>query len=86
MRSTPPPTAPLTTTPNAASARLRGILDEVTARNPAEPEFHQAVREVLDTLGPVVSKHPEFADHKIVQRLCETERQILFRVPGRRPR
>lgn len=61
--------------------KLEAILDEVLRRNPAELEFHQAVREVLDSLGPVIAKHPEFADHKIVQRICEPERQIIFRVP-----
>jgi glutamate dehydrogenase (NADP+) len=61
--------------------KLESILDEVLRRNPAELEFHQAVREVLDSLGPVIAKHPEFAEHKIVQRICEPERQIIFRVP-----
>jgi glutamate dehydrogenase (NADP+) len=44
-------------------------------------EFHQAVREVLDSLGPVIAKHPDFAEQKIIQRICEPERQIIFRVP-----
>ncbi len=61
--------------------KLAGVLDEVVQRNAGELEFHQAVREVLDCLGPVVAKHPELADHKIVQRICEPERQIIFRVP-----
>jgi len=53
----------------------------VLARNPGEPEFHQAVREVLESIGPAVDKHPEYADAKIVERICEPERQIIFRVP-----
>ncbi len=57
------------------------ILQEVIARNPGESEFHQAVREVLETLGPVLVKYPEFARHKIIERICEPERQIIFRVP-----
>lgn len=61
--------------------KLEAILDEVTRRNPGEAEFHQAVREVLESLGPVVAKHPELTDHKIIQRICEPERQIIFRVP-----
>jgi glutamate dehydrogenase (NADP+) len=61
--------------------KLDAILDDVLRRNPGEVEFHQAVREVLDSLGPVVAKHPEFADQKIIQRICEPERQIIFRVP-----
>jgi len=63
------------------SARLELILDEVVRRSPGEAEFHQAVREVFESLDPVISKHPEFAEHKILQRLCEPERQIMFRVP-----
>jgi glutamate dehydrogenase (NADP+) len=53
----------------------------VLARNPGETEFHQAVHEVLLSLGPVLAKHPEFAEHKIIERLCEPERQVIFRVP-----
>ena len=61
--------------------KLEPIFDEVVKRNPGEVEFHQAVREVLDTLGPVLAKHPELADQKIIQRVCEPERQVIFRVP-----
>ena len=57
------------------------VFDDVIRRNPAEPEFHQAVKEVLESLGPVVAKHPELGRHKIIQRICEPERQIIFRVP-----
>ncbi|MDR2566490.1 MAG: NADP-specific glutamate dehydrogenase [Bifidobacteriaceae bacterium] len=57
------------------------VFDEVTARNPGETEFHQAVREVLESLAPVVAKHPEYADGEVIRRLCEPERQIIFRVP-----
>ena len=60
---------------------LEAIYHEVLSRNPGESEFHQAVREVLDTLGPVLAKYPEFGEYKIIQRLCEPERQIIFRVP-----
>ncbi len=61
--------------------KLEPIYDQVVRRNPGELEFHQAVREVLESLGPVLAKYPEFADHKIIERLCEPERQIIFRVP-----
>ncbi len=61
--------------------KLEPILDDVIRRNPGEFEFHQAVREVLDCLGPVVAKHPEFLERKILERICEPERQIIFRVP-----
>jgi glutamate dehydrogenase (NADP+) len=61
--------------------KLEPILSDVIKRNPGEPEFHQAAREVLESLGPVLSKHPEFARHKVIERMCEPERQIIFRVP-----
>ncbi|MEZ5231403.1 MAG: NADP-specific glutamate dehydrogenase [Acidimicrobiales bacterium] len=61
--------------------KLDSIFDDVVRRNPAEPEFHQAVREVLESIGPVIAKHPDFTRHKIIQRICEPERQIIFRVP-----
>ncbi|MGF1643729.1 MAG: NADP-specific glutamate dehydrogenase [Thiotrichales bacterium] len=61
--------------------KLEPIFQDVLRRNPGEIEFHQAVREVLESLGPVLVKHPEFAEHKIIQRICEPERQIIFRVP-----
>ncbi|AHC27089.1 MULTISPECIES: NADP-specific glutamate dehydrogenase [Actinomycetes] len=61
--------------------KLHDIYDEVAQRNPGETEFHQAVYEVLTSLGPVVAKHPEYADNAVIHRLCEPERQIIFRVP-----
>ena len=51
------------------------------ARNAGESEFHQAVREVLESLGRVVAKHPDYADDALIERICEPERQIIFRVP-----
>lgn len=60
---------------------MQAIFTKVVERNPGEPEFHQAVKEVVDTLGAVLSKHPEYAEHKIFERICEPERQIIFRVP-----
>jgi glutamate dehydrogenase (NADP+) len=61
--------------------RLVPVFEEVLSRNPGEAEFHQAVREVLESLGPVVAKHPQYADSAVIRRLCEPERQIIFRVP-----
>jgi glutamate dehydrogenase (NADP+) len=61
--------------------KIAPIYQEVLGRNPGEVEFHQAVREVLESLGPVLVKNPEFAEHKIIERICEPERQIIFRVP-----
>ncbi|WP_087002663.1 NADP-specific glutamate dehydrogenase [Gulosibacter sp. 10] len=60
---------------------IENLKREVFARNAGEPEFHQAVAEVLDSLGPVLERHPEYLEQDIVQRLCEPERQIIFRVP-----
>ncbi|MGV0811989.1 NADP-specific glutamate dehydrogenase [Mycolicibacterium boenickei] len=61
--------------------KLQAIYTEVAQRNAGEKEFHQAVSEVLVSLGPVVAKHPDYADGAIIRRLCEPERQIIFRVP-----
>jgi glutamate dehydrogenase (NADP+) len=61
--------------------KLHAIFDDVLRRNAGEAEFHQAVHEVLNNLGPVIAKHPKYADAAIIQRLCEPERQIIFRVP-----
>jgi len=61
--------------------RLEAIFADVVRRNPGECEFHQAVREVLDSVGPALVRHPEYVDAKIIERICEPERQIIFRVP-----
>ncbi|MGP4054042.1 NADP-specific glutamate dehydrogenase [Mycobacterium sp. 4D054] len=61
--------------------KLQDIYDEVAQRNPGEAEFHQAVYEVLGSLGPVVEKHSDYVDSAVIRRLCEPERQIIFRVP-----
>ncbi len=61
--------------------KLVDLYDEVLRRNPGETEFHQAVLEVMGSLGPVVAKHPQYADAAVIRRLCEPERQIIFRVP-----
>ncbi|HYQ75586.1 NADP-specific glutamate dehydrogenase [Cellulomonas sp.] len=61
--------------------QLGAVLDQVLARNPGEPEFHQAVREVFGSLGPVLDRHPRYVDAAVLERLCEPERQIVFRVP-----
>ncbi len=61
--------------------KLQPIFDEVLRRNAGESEFLQAVQEVLESLGSVVAKHPEYADNALIERICEPERQIIFRVP-----
>src|SRR5690606_5751105 len=60
---------------------LDEVLTSVLRRNPGEPEFHQAVREVLESLGRVIAKHPRYADNALIERICEPERQIIFRIP-----
>jgi glutamate dehydrogenase (NADP+) len=57
------------------------VYNDVVRHSPGALEFHQAAQEVLDSLGLVVAKHPQFAEQKIIQRICEPERQIIFRVP-----
>ncbi len=65
----------------ALSEKLEAIFQDVVKRNPGEAEFHQAVREVLEALGPVLAKYPDFSESKIIERICEPERQLIFRVP-----
>ena len=60
---------------------LASVMDQVIKRNPNEPEFHQAVREVLESLEPVAERHPEWVEAGIFDRIVEPERQIIFRVP-----
>ncbi|MFD7630732.1 NADP-specific glutamate dehydrogenase [Streptomyces sp. NPDC059851] len=67
--------------PRAPKDRLASLRAELERRNPAQPEFHQAVREVLETLVPVFAVRPELAEPGVVERLVEPERQIIFRVP-----
>ncbi|KJL36298.1 NADP-specific glutamate dehydrogenase [Microbacterium azadirachtae] len=63
------------------SALAQPVFDGVRALNPNEPEFHQAVHEVLHSIGPVLERHPEFVDAGVLERLVEPERQVIFRVP-----
>ena len=65
----------------AANDLIQAVYEQVLSRNPGEVEFHQAVKEVLDSLGPVLEKHPEYGEAKILERIVEPERQIIFRVP-----
>jgi glutamate dehydrogenase (NADP+) len=60
---------------------LNSVLATVRAKNRGEDEFHQAVEEVLETLSPALDRHPEYVEAKIVDRLVEPERMIVFRVP-----
>src|SRR5660397_180699 len=62
-------------------SNLISLLDRVRADNPSEPEFYQAVEEVLDTLAPLLTKHPEYRVNKLLERMVEPERTIIFRIP-----
>lgn len=59
----------------------KDLIEKVKAKNPAEPEFHQAVEEVMESLEPTVERHPEFVKANIYERVVEPDRAILFRVP-----
>ena len=60
---------------------LAELMETVIKRNPGEPEFHQAVREVLESLEPVIEKHPEYIEKGVLESIVEPERIIKFRVP-----
>ena len=58
-----------------------GFMADLTAKNPGEKEFHQAVKEVLESVAPYMMEHPYLIDQKILERIVEPERTIIFRVP-----
>ena len=66
---------------NFRNAYLAGVYADVVKRNPGEPEFHQAVREVLESLEPVLDRNPVYAEKGVIDLLVEPERIIKFRVP-----
>ncbi|MBO7431496.1 MAG: NADP-specific glutamate dehydrogenase, partial [Elusimicrobia bacterium] len=63
------------------NAYVEKVLKEVEQRNQGEALFLQAVKEVLESISPVIEKHKEYQDASILERICEPERQIIFRVP-----
>lgn len=63
------------------SEYVKSLIAQVKAKNPAEPEFHQAVQEVFESLEVVLERHPEYRSAKILERMVEPERVIMFRVP-----
>jgi glutamate dehydrogenase (NADP+) len=63
------------------ATNIQQIIADVKAKNPAEPEFHQAVTEVCESLGTVLERHPEYRSAKILERMVEPERVVMFRVP-----
>ncbi|NLC06669.1 MAG: NADP-specific glutamate dehydrogenase [Syntrophomonadaceae bacterium] len=66
---------------STARVVITEIMNQVTNRNPNEPEFHQAVWEVLESLEPVIERYPKYVEAGILERIVEPERQIIFRVP-----
>ena len=60
---------------------VASLMAEVKAKNPAEPEFHQAVQEVAESLALVLERHPEYRHARLLERIIEPERVIMFRVP-----
>ena len=66
---------------SSATSYINSILDIVKSRNPGEPEFLQAVTEVLESLLPVIEQSPKYREHKVLERIIEPERVLMFRVP-----
>ena len=65
----------------SSDAKVAAFMEKVVAKNPGESEFHQAVREVIESVMPVVEANPVYQKEKILERIVEPERVILFRVP-----
>jgi glutamate dehydrogenase (NADP+) len=63
------------------SEAFSAFMEKIIAKNPAQPEFHQAVQEVVESLLPYLEKNPHYNKAKILERICEPERIIMFRVP-----
>jgi len=63
------------------SEYVKNVIAQVKAKNPSEPEFHQAVQEVSESLDLVLERHPEYRSAKILERMVEPERVVMFRVP-----
>src|SRR5215468_2876481 len=60
---------------------INAVISLVKAKNPSEIEFHQAVLEVVESLAPVLDRHPEYRSARILERIVEPERVVMFRVP-----
>ncbi len=67
--------------PHTLPPAIRDVYDRALTRNAGEPEFHQALREVLQSIAPVLDQHPEYLESGVLERLVEPERQVMFRVP-----
>jgi glutamate dehydrogenase (NADP+) len=73
--------AGILTPPTRPGDYIEQVMNTVKAKNPAEPEFHQAVQEVFESLRLVLQKHSEYREARILERMVEPERVIMFRVP-----
>ena len=65
----------------AVEDKLQSVRAAVRRRNPGEAEFHRSVDGVLRSVGRLAAEHPAYAEAKLLERICEPERQIIFRVP-----
>ena len=63
------------------SKQVAAFMEKIKAKNRAEPEFHQAVQEVAESLMPFIEAHPKYKEARILERIAEPERVIMFRVP-----
>ncbi|MCK4909694.1 MAG: glutamate dehydrogenase, partial [Planctomycetes bacterium] len=64
-----------------AKSNVSEFMDKIVAKNPAQEEFHQAVLEVTNSLMPYIDKNPKYKKAKILERIAEPERVLMFRVP-----
>lgn len=65
----------------STDSMMADLYDHIITRNAGEPEFHQALAEMFDSLKIVLRKDPHYGDYSLIERLCEPERQLIFRVP-----
>jgi glutamate dehydrogenase (NADP+) len=64
----------------SVTQKVNEVFGKIVAKNPGEAEFHQAVKEVFETLIPCLERHPEYIEHKILERISEPDRTYLFRI------
>ena len=63
------------------SNKVKAFMDAVIKKNPGQPEFHQAVQEVAESVMPYLEKNPKYLEAKVLERIVEPERVVMFRVP-----
>src|SRR5436190_10595860 len=71
----------MSTIPAAVQKKVDAFMQHIAAKNPGESEFHQAVKEVAETVMPFIEMHPQYEKAKILERIAEPERVVMFRVP-----